>query len=258
MENIIIAIITTIGTVACATLPFIFKYKKELKEARKEIKDLEYSAKKVQDTAENQRRDKPNTKICSHRENNVDIARNYAAMIDWDRVLNNASHDVFLYSLSHSKLQHATKQLKEFCDTKTLRILSINEDDEESFMTFAKMRYGDGYKKCIEKTKAQTVIAKKVLDELTSDRKNIFRRVANRLVPCIFVAIDCGIDMDKNDSFEPSENSIIEAYFLIPDISCHEETILITALHGTELFTSLKHFIECLWRESACIESTDL
>jgi len=228
MESIIGALIGAIGGIIATATPFIINKKISDKEKRKlqaSIKDR----------------------------NIVDIGENHSDTLEWHRLFKDATHDIFLSGLTLSRLHTMTKHIKKFDDKKKLRLLSLNIDDDELFTVFCKMRKGDAYTNSRNKTIAQSNLSKETYKELIY-KKNIIRKVTKRLIPCEFIAIDCGIDIDNGDEFVPNDNSVIKASFYIPDKSCHDEMVLVTAVYGTELFNGLKNYIEVIWKESLDIE----
>ena len=183
--------------------------------------------------------------------NKVCITKDYPSNMEWDTIITNATHDVFLSTITLSRLRlGGIHRIEAIDNEKRIRLLSTNPENDELYTALCKMRHLNTYEETKERYNSQFGTINYRLKGLLSSNDNVILRRASRIIPCDFIAVDCGIDGDINDKFTPNSNSVIYAHFYIPDKEVLTGVMSVTAIYGTDLFDELKNFIETVWKEA--------
>jgi hypothetical protein len=172
---------------------------------------------------------------------NFAISKSYCEP-DWQEKFKLAKNDIFLSSITLIRLNGQKHLLEEMNNNIYLRLLSLDISDE-SFTCFCKMRSKDftGEKERYKITKASYI--ETIRKSVVVNKSNIHERVAARIIPCNFFAVDI---------LKESENSFIEVCYLLAEkkVDDSNSVVSFTAARGTELFNILREQIELYWGEA--------
>jgi adenine-specific DNA methylase len=114
-------------------------------------------------------------------------------------VANRATNDVFVSNITAIPIISSRYYLENVNKDITVRLLSMNVDDAEMFKHFCKMRYTN-FEKHVSRYTNMSKSNNDILSEILERKKNIEKRMSNRIIPCSFFAVDI---------IKPNKNSVL-------------------------------------------------
>jgi len=148
--------------------------------------------------------------------------------------------DVFISCVTLYYLEHIKTFFEELDKNSTVRLLTTYTSDVEMLDQLCKMREQD-FDMAKARQSDYAGIFEKFLNKHLAGKQNVLHKTAQRIIPCAFFAINIK---------KPSNNSVIEVDFYVPEKRIVENVISLTATYGSDLFNILYHQIKVLWDES--------
>jgi hypothetical protein len=167
--------------------------------------------------------------------------------LEWNKILDNARHDVFISSAALFNMTNGSEEIKQWVNNKNhiLRLVSLDSSMYSKYLEVHHTRR-QVTKEAFNLTHYKEM-ALQFFEEMITTSHNVVEKEVCRVMQCAFIAIDCGID---TPSFDIKKHSRITAFFYFPNKLAKELVMKVTAVSGTVLFDAFKEEIEAIWLEA--------
>jgi len=166
----------------------------------------------------------------------------------WDasviEALKKATNDIFFSSVTLYTICSTRSFIENLNSEINLRLLSTDTKDNAMFVQFCRMRDLD-FHKAFDRYESYRNMVNSSLHDIFKTKQNIEERLAVRIVPCTFFAVDI---------IKPNENSYIKVDYFILDEHTDDWTVAVVAEYGDPLFDVMRRQIEKIWREAKIVD----
>jgi hypothetical protein len=176
----------------------------------------------------------------------ADAVDNFIFGWDWQETLVNAEHDVFVSSAALYNMVSGSKHIIHWTKDAShkLRLVSLKNTMYGKYLEVY-------HTKCQAAEEGFDLQKYKDMSNQAFNKMfmldNVCEKEIDKIMPCAFIAVDCGID---TPSFNVKPHSHIIAFFYLPNKLAKDLVMKVVATSGTALFEEFKLEIESIWKDA--------